>query len=334
MGKRKLIFDAFDNKETERVPVGFWFHYEPDKLNIDNPYVLAGNLRGHERFFNEFEPDFVKIMSDGYFIYPNEGIREVNTAEDLKKLHAVDPVSWIRKQVDLTAKLQKIFNGEVASFYNVFAPATYLKWQLEANGVGFGELLDSEPELVRDALNRIADDIAKLARAVIEEGGADGIYLSLQNIQDSHITKEQYLKYIAPSELKVLEAANSVSEYNILHICGYEGASNDLTVYADYPAKAVNYAAVVEGIPLSEAKELFGGKAIIGGFDNTKNGVLYRGSKEEIEAETRRILDDAGTRGIILGADCTVPSDIDLSHLNWVRDEASRYAGNKVTILI
>ena len=25
--RRKLIFDAFDNKETERVPVGFWFHF-------------------------------------------------------------------------------------------------------------------------------------------------------------------------------------------------------------------------------------------------------------------------------------------------------------------
>lgn len=25
--RKQLIFDTFDNKETERVPVGFWFHF-------------------------------------------------------------------------------------------------------------------------------------------------------------------------------------------------------------------------------------------------------------------------------------------------------------------
>ena len=334
MGKRELIFDAFDNKETERVPVGFWYHYQPHNLNIDNPHVLAGNLRGHERFFNEFEPDFIKIMSDGYFIYPNSAIRYVRKVEDLERVHSIEPKEWIEKQVNLVRKLQVTFRHEIASFYNVFAPATYLKWQLQSEGVSFGELLDENPEIVRDALNRIADDIAVLARAVIEDGGADGIYLSLQNIQDSSITKEQYLEYIAPSELKVLEAANKVSDYNILHICGYEGATNDLTVYENYPAKAINYAAVVEGIPLSEAKKIFGGRAIIGGFANTDEGVLYKGSKEEIEAETRRILDDAGTRGIILGADCTVPSDIDFEHLNWVREAARVYAEERIELAV
>lgn len=334
MGKRELVFNAFDNKETERVPVGFWFHYEPDNVNVDNPYVLAGNLSGHERFFREFEPDFIKIMSDGYFIYPNKAIDEVENVKDLERIVPVEPTEWIEKQVYLVKKLQITFGGKIASFYNIFAPATYLKWQLKARGISFGSLLDANPEIVRDALNNIAEDVAKLAKAVIEEGGADGIYLSLQNIQDSRITKEQYLEYIAPSELKVLEAANSVSDYNILHICGYEGALNDLTTYENYPAKVINYASVVEGVPISKAKKIFGEKAIIGGFDNTKNGVLYSGNKEEIEAETRRILDDAGTTGVILGADCTVPADIDFSHLNWVREEAKRYAEEHAALTV
>lgn len=334
MSKRELVFDAFDNKVTERVPVGFWFHYVPDKLNVDAPEVLEGNLSGHSRFFKEFEPDFIKIMSDGYFLYPNDTIYEVSEVNDLRKIQPVNPVEWIDKQVSLVRNLQKTFDGKIASFYNVFAPATYLKWQLALNGIAFGKLLDESPEIVRDALNKIALDVAKLAKAVISEGGADGIYLSLQNIQDSGITKEQYLKFIAPSELIVLEAANSVSDYNILHICGYEGATNDLTVYENYPAKVVNYASVVEGVPLSEGKKIFGGRAIIGGFDNTENGVLYRGTKEEIERETVRILDDAGTVGIILGADCTVPSDISFEHLNWVREAAREYSERKISIAV
>jgi uroporphyrinogen decarboxylase len=72
---------------------------------------------------------------------------------------------------------------------------------------------------------------------------------------------------------------------------------------------------------------LFGGKPVIGGFGNTVNDILYRGAKEEIEAETRRLLNDyaksgAGTKGVVLGADCTIPRDTDYDHLRWVRAAA------------
>lgn len=63
---------------------------------------------------------------------------------------------------------------------------------------------------------------------------------------------------------------------------------------------------------------------MIGGFDNTEQGVLYRGSRTEIEEETRRILSSAGRTGVILGADCTVPKDIDSQRFNWVREAAAR----------
>jgi uroporphyrinogen decarboxylase len=53
--------------------------------------------------------------------------------------------------------------------------------------------------------------------------------------------------------------------------------------------------------------------------------VLYSGTKEEVQAETRRLLDHAGTKGVILGADCTVPKDIDSERFNWVRDAAAGY---------
>ena len=48
-------------------------------------------------------------------------------------------------------------------------------------------------------------------------------------------------------------------------------------------------------------------------------------NKEEIEEETRNILDEAGTTGVVLGADCTIPRDTDVNHLAWVREAADRY---------
>ena len=328
MSKRQFVLDALDQKKVERVPVGFWYHFAFDELYVDSPAVLQKNLEGHQRFYDGFHPDFVKIMSDGYFTYPHPVISKIRSAADLKELKAIDPKDWIDRQVALVKEVARRFDDHaIALFYNVFCPATYLKWQLEQQGVGLGNLIREDADAVAEALNEIGKDVAKLAEAVITEGGADGIYFSFQNIQDAELSKDEYLKYIAPSELAVLDAANRAGDYNILHICGYEGAVNDLTVYVDYPAKAVNYAAVVEGVPLKQAKEIFGGRTILGGFGNTKNDLLYKGDEASIKAETKRLLDDAGTVGIILGADCTIPSDTPFAHLEWVREAAKEYAG-------
>jgi uroporphyrinogen decarboxylase len=116
----------------------------------------------------------------------------------------------------------------------------------------------------------------------------------------------------------ILEHAASYGRFNILHICGYAGYKNNLSQFVDYPASAVNWASKVENVSLPEGKKLFGGRCVIGGFGNTVNDILYKGSKAEIEAETKRLIAEAGTSGIVIGADCTVPRTIDMKHLEWV----------------
>ena len=85
----------------------------------------------------------------------------------------------------------------------------------------------------------------------------------------------------------------------------------------------MNWAAKVEGVSLSEGKKLFQGKAVIGGFGQTEKDLIYSGTEEAIKAETRRLLDEAGRIGVVLGADCTIPSDTPVSHLKWVREAAN-----------
>lgn len=328
MSKKQLVFDAFDNKVTERVPVGFWFHFAPDNLFDNTPEIIKKNVDGHQKFYDEFQPDFVKLMSDGYFHYPNPTLEKPETAEDLKKAKSGLVDEWIDAQTALVKELTKRFGKDVAAFYNIFAPATILDFALQANGgkLTLAKLILENPEELSFALNEIKKDLAKLAVKVITEGGADGIYLSVKNIQDARVTKEEYLKYITPSEQGVLNAANAVSDYNLLHICGYEGARNDLTTYVDYDVKVINWAVVEEKVSLKAGKDLFGGRAVIGGFANTTEGLLYKGTKEEIEAYTENLLEEAGTTGIILGADCTIPSDTPLERLQWVRKKAAEYS--------
>lgn len=327
MSNKQFVINAFNNREVERVPVGFWFHFvEGEEFNqgLQREEIIQKNIDGHRAFYEKFKPDFIKLMSDGFFQYPNDVLIKGGTTKELKKIKPLGKNHpWIEKQVQLVKSLTDIFGNDVASFYNIFSPATFLRIQLSnsSSNVTISDYFKEDKVALKYALDVISEDIAILATRVIEEGKADGIYLSVQNIQDKDFTTEDYLDIIAPSEKNVLQAANSVSEYNILHICGYEGARNDLTIYKDYNAKVINWAVNIEKVSLLEGKKLFGNRTVIGGFDNTANGILYRGSKEEIENFTEQLLLDVGTTGVILGADCTVPSDIDLKHLVWVREK-------------
>jgi len=181
------------------------------------------------------------------------------------------------------------------------------------------KFLTEDPKAVADALKNIALGLAVAAQQIIRNGGADGVYFSVSNPDKGKISDEQYLKYITPSEKLFLKKVEKVSKNNILHICGYEGKRNNLFIYKNYPGKSVNWAVNVENVSLAEGKKLFGNRAVIGGFANTAESLIHKGSKENISAFARKLVEEAGKVGVAIGADCTVPVDMPLEHFEWVR---------------
>lgn len=330
--KRELVLAAFNNEPVDRIPVGFWYHFLNDPEHAEglgHPEITAANIAGLKAFYEGFQPDFVKIMSDGYFAYPNKALHEIRSVKDVAKLQPVgENAPWIEEQVQLVKQATTIFGKDVLSFYNVFAAPRYLEFMYrgkdgDANG-NFIKLLQEDKAGLKHILDVMSEDLASLAKRVIHDGGADGIYLSVQNLPRPEVTREVYDEIIAPAEKKILAAANAASKNNILHICGYAGTRNDLSWYQDYEANVINYAANVEEVKLSAGKKLFGGKAVIGGFDNTPQGELYSGTKEEIERRVEKIIADVGKKGVVIGADCTVPGDIEWQRLEWVREKAAQ----------
>ena len=81
MNKRERLAAALENRETDRPPVGFWYHF-PDGADV---------VESQLRFYRESGMDFCKIMCDGYFSYPNPGLKEVHRAQDLYQLKPLDP---------------------------------------------------------------------------------------------------------------------------------------------------------------------------------------------------------------------------------------------------
>jgi len=107
----------------------------------------------------------------------------------------------------------------------------------------------------------------------------------------------------------VLDAIKDSGEFHLLHICRERVR---LPLYADYPGHAVNWAVTKNDLSLAEGKKLFQ-RPVIGGMDD--RGVIISGPIEEIQAEVGQIIAGAGTRGFMLGADCTLPTDINLDHI-------------------
>lgn len=324
------IIKAFKNEEEDVIPVSFWHHFAKSEFidAIAHPEVFELNVNGHKHYVDEIDPDFVKTMTDGYFIDPATGGFSHKTVADLK---AFTPLAaddaWLTQQVDLAKEQVAAANGR-PSFYTIFSPLTALKWTLIDHDTEdlaeadkrFADLYEEDPAAVRHALDVIGEDTRKLATQVLATG-LTGAYYSTQSIQDDRVKTHKFFKdVIEPVDLHVIEAINAASDLNILHVCGFDGATNDLTWFKDYPLQVINWATKADGYTLGEGKKLFGGKPVLGGFGNEATDLLYTGTKEAIQAEARQLVAEAGRKGVIIGADCTVPRDIPAEHIRWVQE--------------
>jgi len=319
MTKRERVLSAFQNKPVDKLPMGFWYHFSPDE-DLGQEMVEA-----HLKLYRETDMDFIKVMCDGYFNYPNPFIGTVTCAKDwfgMEPVGAEHP--YIQGQVKRAKAVVEAVGKECCVFYNVFCPMSLMRFGTSEELL-MGHLKENR-EAVCHAFEVIAEDVKTLVRLLIEEAGCDGIYYCVQNAEQFRFTEEEYRRIVRPAELSVLEYANSLSGNNILHCCGWAGDKNRIEVWQDYPSAAVNWAVYVEQMTLGRGKEFFGGRCVLGGFDNRRSGVLYSGSREEVEAETQKIVEEAGTVGVMIGADCTLPSDIPSERFVWVRKKLDAMA--------
>lgn len=174
--KRELVLKAFRGESVERVPVGFWHHFtrEDEWLEgFNNQEIIQKNLAGHQRFLAEVEPDFVKLMSDGFFAYPNKQIKE---ATSIKELAAIKPLGadhpWITQQVELVKGIKAGFTEDIVALYNIFAPVTYLKWLVGKVAGGddtIADFLAEDAGATKRVLDVIGQDIAALTERIIKE---------------------------------------------------------------------------------------------------------------------------------------------------------------------
>ena len=316
MTKRERVIRAMQNQPVDRPPVGFWFHFSKED-SLGQRCVDA-----HLRYYNNVDVDIAKLMCDGYFDYPNPVAKAVKEPGDWYAMKPLGPDSeFIRGQVERAKAVKAGLKSDCLVLYNVFAPFSSIRFGTSDELVM--RHLREDPKAIEYALDVIAQDNALLCEKLITEAGIDGVYYCVQGGEKNRFTPDEYRRYITPSDLKVLEHANRFSGYNVLHCCGWAGIPNNLEVWRDYPAAAINWACFIENMGLCEGKEFFGGKCVLGGFDNRATGLMYNGTREEIQEFTRELVQMSGSTGVMLGADCTLPATVDVNHIQWVVDAVS-----------
>lgn len=331
---RKQLMDAFlANESGVRAPVGFWHHFVSfhDHYGYRDPSVYRAVLDGQKQFIDEVRPDFLKIMSDGFFGHPSVCEKLIRTEDDLAQVHAVGPDhEWITRQVEYVRQICDYAGDGLYKLYNVFSPLQYIRLRFEEFDEDFKKftgLFKSAPDAMIHAASEIAKDVNALVERLHEETSIDGVYYSVQSVQDKFtFNRKRHDEVVRPLDLAVLDNISQRWNRNMIHICGYFGYTNDLSWYSDYPVQAFNWAVYSEGISLAEGKRIFAGKPVLGGFDNRPNTLLYTGSDAEVRAEVFRMLDAAGTAGVGLGADCTIGAEVPVARLEYIRQLSKEYA--------
>jgi len=329
MTGKERVKKVLSGEVPDRTPVGFWSHFPRECFHG------AASIREHIAFYRRTHTDILKIMNENW-LYA-EG--PIATAADWRHVKPIRRSSALfQDQIDIVKGVADALGDEaciVASIYNTTAEAVHCyvtgrRGEFKPGVVPYnlyGKLLPmflrEDPVAVGSAFRAIGESLAELAAGCIE-AGAHGVYLAVSGAERFGFTREEYEKYVSPADLMVLEAAKGASVGNILHICK---TYPDYTRFGAYRGTVKNWGQYTEGnMPLEEGRKVWPGDVILGGFDD-RSGVLVEGSAEEIRQETFRLLDLMGTRRYILGADCTLPTDIAPERIHAVIAASEEYAG-------
>ena len=121
-------------------------------------------------------------------------------------------------------------------------------------------------------------------------------------------TDDEFEEFIAPFDKMILSAIRQAKGAGFLHICKENLNMNRYKGY-DAFADVVNWGVYETNFPLEEGRKLFPETTIMGGLAN-RSGVLVDGTSEELEQAVRALIHSFGKKRFILGADCTLPTEI------------------------
>lgn len=311
---------AILGKEVNQVPAGFWFHF-PAEQHMGDAAVQA-----HLSLAGSIELDMLKIMNES--LMPYGDIRCAADWKRLKPFHRqskfiVDQIDMMKRVCDALGEkltLLATVHGVWASMFHIFnGPDQY-----EARRAALAAQLREDRDAFRYGMDVVTDGLSLLIDEM-KGTGVHGFYYAALGAEKEMLTREEFDGLLKPREIRLLREAKDDSHFVILHMCKDH---LDLTRYADYPCDAVNWGIYSDNPGLEEGKRLFAGKTILGGLDD-RDGVLVHGTSEQIRQRVFELIDEMKGYPFILGADCTLPTDISYDNIRTAIKATREYADSK-----
>lgn len=316
MTKKERVYKAIRKEPVDHVPTCFSLHFPEGKKTGEEA------VQAHLRFFKETDTDIIKIMNEN--LVPDAG--EIRCPGDWNKIPSYslkDP--FMQFQLDMVKRILDQADPEAFSLGTLHGICASAIHPIEAR-YGYDRVrellcahLRENKKPVLEAWKRICDGMCQLAVAY-HELGVDGIYYAALGGENRYFTDEEFQEAIAPFDREILKASQQAGGINVLHICK-DGLN--MQRYASYSdlADVVNWGVYETDFSLEEGRKLFAGKTIMGGLRNRK-GVMVDGTIEELKEASRQVIKSFGKTGFILGADCTLPTEIDYRRIQAVVEAA------------
>ena len=308
MNKKERVQAAIKKQPVDHVPACFSLHF-PREIAFGDAAVKA-----HLDFYRQTDCDILKIMNEN--LVP--AIGEMNSPADWAKVPGYNRHSpFMQQQLDM---IKRILDEEgdaysLATIHGICASTIHpleAKYGYEPVRRLFVEQMRTDKQPMLDARRRIADAMCDLAQACIEIG-CNGVYYAALGAEKHLFTDEEFAEAVEPFDRQILTAIREAGGDIFLHIC-----KNNLNMqrYRNYQdlCDVVNWGVYEVPFSLEEGRKLFPNATIMGGLAN-RSGVLVDGTIEELQAAVRKLIADFGSTGFILGADCTLPTDIPVERI-------------------
>ncbi len=295
MNKRDAVLSLLDPaRKPETIPAAFFLHFDP-AYHRGEAAVMK-----HLEYFRYTGMDLVKIQYERRF----PQLEEIRRPEDWARMPYYRP-DFYEEPLRVVAELVQAAKAEAPVVLTLYSPFMF------AGHVTSDEIVTSHikenPAAVKRGLEIITGSLLEFIKECARLG-LDGFYTSTQGGESGRFAgRALYDECIKPFDLAVMEEANRLCKFNILHVCDYRLPYSDLSPYVNYPGHVVSAPLQLTGGKVSARKvaELFG-RPVMGGMDRL--GVIATGSHSQVVKAAEDVLSDAPER-FILGADCTVPSD-------------------------
>ena len=292
MTKRERVLAAIGGEELDRPPIAFWHHFRP-----------RGSARALAEatldFFGRFDLDIFKVMPDLPYPFPRDAIQSADQWHLLTPL-PVDAGNFGR-QMETVRRVRAAVGPDVPVISTLFSPLTEA-----VSFAGIDRLrahIAEEPATLHGALAVIADNLARLGRALLD-AGADGIFLSVQGMGNGLFTPAQFAEFGRPYDMLLLSAWRE-GWLNVLHAHGeYDLLFSELL---RYPVSVWSWSDRYTGISLRRMREALPNMTLMAGLH--ERGAITTGPAEAIRKEMQDALAQSDGRRLIVAPGCSVPDD-------------------------